>query len=128
MTEPVRHEDTWNRTARDCYPDPYRIMRIQFPIVEGLRGTPRETWPQPDALPTAFEYELREERYGMKSWTTPAMTVAIATSIVTCLQLLPNDAGAEVDTTINNHINTTTIIATEVIEDCQAAPELPATT
>ncbi|WP_030470599.1 hypothetical protein [Lentzea aerocolonigenes] len=56
MTEPVRREDTWHRTARDCYPDPYRIMRIQFPIVEELRGTPRETWPQPDSLPTALGY------------------------------------------------------------------------
>lgn len=56
MTDPVRREETWNRTARDCYPDPYRIMRIQFPIVEELRGTPRETWPQPDALPTALGY------------------------------------------------------------------------
>ena len=54
MIERVRREETWHRQARDCYPDPYKIMRIQFPVVEELRDTPRETWPQRDALPTAL--------------------------------------------------------------------------
>ncbi|MDX8030167.1 hypothetical protein SK803_08090 [Lentzea sp. BCCO 10_0856] len=56
MIERVRREETWHRTAKDAYPDPYKIMRIQFPVVEELRDTPRETWPQPDALPTALGY------------------------------------------------------------------------
>ncbi|MGW4210578.1 tetratricopeptide repeat protein [Lentzea sp. NPDC004789] len=56
MIERVRREDTWHREARNCYPDPYRIMRVQFPIVEELRDTPRETWPQRDALPTALHF------------------------------------------------------------------------
>ncbi|MEV6239205.1 hypothetical protein [Lentzea sp. NPDC051838] len=51
MIERVRREETRNRTAKDCYPDPYKIMRIQFPVVEELRDTPRETWPQRDTLP-----------------------------------------------------------------------------
>ena len=54
MIERVRREETWNREAKDCYPSPYKIMRIQFPVVEELRDTPRDTWPRPDALPTAL--------------------------------------------------------------------------
>lgn len=56
MIERVRREETWHREAKDCYPDPYKIVRIQFPVVEKLRDTPRETWPQADALPTALGY------------------------------------------------------------------------
>lgn len=54
MIERVRREETWHREAKDCCPDPYKIVRIQFPVVEKLRDTPRETWPQADALPTAL--------------------------------------------------------------------------
>lgn len=56
MIERVRREETRHREAEDCYPDPYKIIRIQFPVVEALRDTPRETWPQRDALPTALGF------------------------------------------------------------------------
>ncbi|MEU0876962.1 hypothetical protein ABZ345_00065 [Lentzea sp. NPDC005914] len=56
MIERVRREETWHREAVDVYPDPYKIVRIQFPVVEELRDTPRETWPQRNALPTALGF------------------------------------------------------------------------
>ncbi|WP_086666813.1 hypothetical protein [Lentzea kentuckyensis] len=56
MIERVRREETWHREAKDCYPDPFKIIRIQFPVVEELRDTPRESWPRRDALPTALGF------------------------------------------------------------------------
>ncbi|MDT7786114.1 MAG: hypothetical protein QOF58_4533 [Pseudonocardiales bacterium] len=54
MIERVRREETWQRPSVDIHPDPYKIIRIQFPVVEELRDTPRDTWPQRNALPSAL--------------------------------------------------------------------------
>lgn len=56
MIERVRREETWHREARDGYPDPLKVMRVQFEVIEELRDTPRDTWPRPDALPDALSY------------------------------------------------------------------------
>jgi hypothetical protein len=50
----VRREETWQQPSVDIYPDPYKIIRIQFPVVEELRDTLRETWPSRDALPSTL--------------------------------------------------------------------------
>ncbi|MET9632134.1 hypothetical protein ABZX92_32200 [Lentzea sp. NPDC006480] len=54
MIERVRREETWQQPSVNIYPDPYKIIRIQFPVVEELRDTPRETWPSRDALPSTL--------------------------------------------------------------------------
>ncbi|KJK42925.1 hypothetical protein UK23_35215 [Lentzea aerocolonigenes] len=54
MIERVQREETWQQPSVDIYPDPYKIIRIQFPVVEELRDTPRETWPSRDALPSTL--------------------------------------------------------------------------
>ncbi|GAB2808262.1 hypothetical protein GCM10027200_04980 [Lentzea nigeriaca] len=53
----MRREETWHRKAESGHPDQaWRVIRIQFDVVEELRDTPRETWPRRDALPTAVGY------------------------------------------------------------------------
>lgn len=60
--------------------------------------------------------QLRNERYGVKSWVTPEMIVMIATLVVTCLGVLPSDA---IEVTVENQITNTQIVARQVIDDCQ---------
>ncbi|MFD9699824.1 hypothetical protein [Lentzea sp. NPDC059081] len=54
MIERVRYEETHHRKGKDAWPDPWKVMRVHFPIVERLRDTPRSTWRHPDELPSSL--------------------------------------------------------------------------
>lgn len=73
--------------------------------------------------------QLREERYGVKAWTAPAMMVAIATFVATLLPTFLVLAVDDSDPTVTNNIQNTTVVARQVIEDCgapvQVSPALP---
>lgn len=81
--------------------------------------------------------QLREERYGVKQWTSPSMLVAIATLIATIFAGIPAwTADEDEPTVVNNNTAVTNLIeetvhvAYEVIVDCGGAtptidPPLP---
>ncbi|TWP53720.1 tetratricopeptide repeat protein [Lentzea tibetensis] len=53
----VQRQDIWHRKPENGHPDQaYRVIRIQMDVVEELRDTPRDTWPQRDALPRALNF------------------------------------------------------------------------
>ncbi|MFD5825100.1 hypothetical protein [Lentzea sp. NPDC060358] len=54
MIERVRVEDTHHRRGKDAWPDPWKVMRVHFPVVERLRDTPRSSWRTPDELPASL--------------------------------------------------------------------------
>ncbi len=57
MIERVTRAEAWDRKIGGEHPtQAARVIRIQFDIVYELRDTPRDTWPEPSAVPTALGY------------------------------------------------------------------------
>jgi hypothetical protein len=72
--------------------------------------------------------QLREERYGVKEWTTPTMIVGIASLVATAITTLPVfglGAGADDGDRVTNNITNVYNISQEVLEDCGAPVVLP---